>query len=490
MENPVLIILSAILIVCLLNLIFQLLRKPTDYKSEFSIVKSEFANSETRVQSVMNENFKNNREELSSVAKNSQELLNNQLSTFGHNQSTLLNSFQKQVKDNGDGISRVIKESQEMLNNQLATYGKGQSNLLTAFQKQITDLTNTNQKGFNEFRESISKSLGDIRVNINNKLELIQKDNNTQLEKMRVTVDEKLQKTLEERLGHSFQLVNNQLKAVQEGLGEMRNLASDVGGLKKVLSNVKTRGSMGEIQLENILSELLTQDQYGVNVSTIPGSGAHVEFAIKFPGKDRDGQHIWLPIDSKFPMETYEHYIDAYESGDKKTLEKSTKDLVNTIKKMAKDISTKYVSPPHTTDFGVLFLPTEGLYADEMRQRGLFEQVQREYKIIIAGPSNLSAFINSLQMGFRSIAIEKRSSEVWKVLSSVKTEFGKFGVVLNKVKKKLNEASNTIDQAGVRTRAIQRNLRDVEIDALPSATTKELPFDDGLDIEDFNTLAS
>ena len=490
MENPVIILLSILLIVSVLNLIIQLMRKSEDYKPEFNKLNIDFANTASSVNSVMNENFKYNREELSKMTKDSQELLNNQIATFGQNQSTLLNSFQKQVKDNGDGISRVIKESQEMLNNQLATYGKGQSNLLTTFQKQITDLTNTNQKGFNEFRESISKSLGDIRVNINSRLESIQKDNTTQLEKMRVTVDEKLQKTLEERLGHSFQLVNNQLKAVQEGLGEMRSLASDVGGLKKVLSNVKSRGSMGEVQLENILSDILTQDQYGINVSTIPGSNVHVEFAIKFPGKDEDGKHVWLPIDSKFPMDKYEQYQDAIEEGEKDQIVAATKELVKTINVMAKDISTKYIAPPHTTDFGILFLPTEGLYGSVTGIRGLLESIQRDYKIILAGPSVLSAMINSLQMGFRSLAIEKRSSEVWKVLGNVKNEFGKFGGVLDKVKKKLTEATNTIDKAGVRTRAIERNLRDVETDTLPSVEVKELPFDDGLDIEDFNTMTT
>jgi len=490
MDNPTIIILSAILVICLLNLIIQLLKKGNDHKDEFVQLKGEFSNSEMRASKLLTDNLKDNREELSRVTKDSQQVLNNQIATFGQNQSTLLTSFQKQLKDNGDGISSVLKESQEVLNNQLATYGKGQSDLLTTFQKQITDLTNTNQKGFNEFRESISKSLGDIRVNINSRLESIQKDNTIQLEKMRVTVDEKLQKTLEERLGHSFQLVNNQLKAVQEGLGEMRSLASDVGGLKKVLSNVKSRGSMGEVQLENILSDILTQDQYGINVSTIPGSRSHVEFAIKFPGKDGDGKHVWLPIDSKFPMDKYEQYQDAIEEGEKDQIVAATKDLVSTIKTMAKDISTKYISPPHTTDFGILFLPTEGLYGSVTGIRGLLETLQREYKIILAGPSVLSAMINSLQMGFRSLAIEKRSSEVWKVLGAVKTEFGKFGGVLDSVKKKLNEASNTIDKAGVRTRAIERNLRDVETDALPQAKVKELPFDDGLDIEDFKTIAS
>jgi len=302
---------------------------------------------------------------------------------------------------------------------------------------------------------------------------------------MRETVDEKLHKTLEDRLGKSFELVSKQLIEVQKGLGEMQSLATGVGDLKRVLTNVKTRGVMGEIQLGNLLDQVLTPDQYAVNVSTIPGSRCHVEFAIKFPGKEDNGKHIWLPIDSKFPMNRYEQLHDSYESGDKDQVQAAKKAMFATIKTMAKDMKEKYIAPPHTTDFGILFLPTEGIYAEVVRDTELMQKLQQEYKIILAGPMNLSAMLNSLQMGFRSLAIEKRSSEVWKILGGVKTEFGKFGGVLDKVQKKLNEASTTLDKAGVRTRAIERNLRQVE--ALPEGKESEaaLPFDDGLDMGDF-----
>jgi DNA recombination protein RmuC len=285
-------------------------------------------------------------------------------------------------------------------------------------------------------------------------------------------------------LGKSFELVSKRLMEVQNGLGEMKTLANGVGDLKKVLSNVKTRGVLGEIQLGNILEQLLTPEQYGLNVATIPDSACHVEFAIKLPGREIDDKPVWLPIDSKFPMDKYHHLQEAYEAMDTELITKTSKDLFNTIKSMAKDIRDKYIAPPHTTDFGILFLPTEGLYADVVRNTDLIQFLQREYKIMVAGPTNLAALLNSLQMGFRSLAIEKRTSEVWKILSSVKTEFGKFGGVLDKVQTKLRQASDTIDKVGVRSRAIERQLRTVE--SLPEASeTAALPFDDGVQIEDF-----
>jgi len=354
-------------------------------------------------------------------------------------------------------------------------------------QRQLKGLTDSNEHKFDALRDSMFKAMSDIRLNLNARLETIQEDNHKQLEKMRETVDEKLHKTLEERLGKSFELVSKQLIEVQKGLGEMQELANGVGDLKKVLSNVKTRGVMGEIQLGNILEQLMSPDQYSLNVSTIPGSRNHVEFAIKLPGRDKDLKEVWLPIDSKFPMDRYLQLHDAYEDGDKDLIAEAKKELVKTIKVMAKDIKDKYIEPPYTTDFGILFLPTEGLYAEVVRQPELIQVLQRDYKIIVAGPTNLAALLNSLQMGFRSLAIEKRSSEVWKILGTVKTEFGKFGGVLEKVQRKLTEASNTIDKVGIRTRAIERNLRDVE--ALPDPKqNNELPFDDGVDMEDFVEL--
>ncbi len=385
-------------------------------------------------------------------------------------------------------MARSAKDAQELVGQQLSLHGQNQNVLLNNFQKQLANLAVTNQAGFNESKESLTKSLHQIRTEVQQKLQSIQNDNAQQLEKMRATVDEKLHKTLEDRLGKSFQLVSKHLAEVQKGLGEMQHLATGVGDLKKVLTNVKTRGVMGEIQLGNILEQVLTPDQYSLNVATIPDSRCHVEFAIKLPGRGDDDRCVWLPIDSKFPMDRYEQVQDAYDIGDVTLINKANKDLYNTIRLMAKDIKEKYISPPHTTDFGILFLPTEGLYADVVRQSELVQTLQRDHKIILAGPTNLAALLNSLQMGFRSVAIEKRSSDVWKVLGMVKTEFGKFGAVIDKVQSKLRQASDTIDKVGVRSRAIERNLKSVE--ALPTKDEiKALPFDDGVDIEDFELTA-
>ena len=277
------------------------------------------------------------------------------------------------------------------------------------------------------------------------------------------TVDEKIQKTLEERLGQTFKIVSDQLQAVQKGLGEMQNLASGVGDLKRVLDNVKTRGVLGEIQLGNILEQIMAPNQYEANVKTKRGSNDHVEFAIKLPGKDDEGQEVYLPIDAKFPQEDYHKLQLAYESGNTDEIELYTKAMVNGIKRFAKDIRDKYIDPPNTTDFGIMFLPIEGLYAEIVRQTDLLEQLQREYKIIITGPTTLAAMLNSLQMGFKTLAIQKRSSEVWRILGAVKTEFGKFGGVLEKAQKKINEANNELDKlVTTRTNVINRKLRDVQ----------------------------
>lgn len=388
-----------------------------------------------------------------------------------------------EFKTNRDELATSNISGQQMVGLQLKTFGEHQEMLLKSFQTQLTALTTSNHKGLNDLRFQMSRSLSEIRLEINQRLETIQKDNHIQLERMRHTVDEKLQKTLEERLGKSFELVSQRLIEVQKGLGEMQNLANGVGDLKKVLSNVKTRGVLGEIQLGNILEQLLTPDQYSINVATIPDSRCHVEFAIKLPGKDDGERPIWLPIDSKFPMDKYEQVQDAYDTADATVIKQATKQLFATIKLMAKDIHEKYIEPPYTTDFDILFLPTEGLYAEVARHTELIQTLQRDYKIMVAGPTNLAALLNSLQMGFRSLAIEKRSSEVWKILGGVKTEFSKFGGVLDKVQTKLRQASETIDKVGVRSRAIERQLRGVE--QLPEAQQEALPFDDGIQMEDF-----
>jgi DNA recombination protein RmuC len=303
------------------------------------------------------------------------------------------------------------------------------------------------------------------------------------LEQMRETVDEKLQKTLNERLGQSFEAVGKQLEAVQLGLGEMKTLANDVGGLKKVLSNVKMRGGIGEVQLAMLLEQILAPEQYAANVKTKQNSADIVEFAIKLPGRDDNNKQVWLPIDAKFPKDVYEQLQTAYDASDLPGIEAAQKNLEQTIKKMAKDISDKYLDPPNTTDFAILFLPFEGIYAEVVRKASLLEDLQRNYKIIVTGPSTLAAILNSLHMGFKTLAIQKRSGEVWKVLGNVKTEFEKFGGLIEKAQGNIQNGLKQLDEVvGARTRAIQRQLRDVEVlndapDALNALENPELPVD-------------
>lgn len=332
--------------------------------------------------------------------------------------------------------------------------------------KNFKDAREEQAGSFQAFNETTERKLDQLRQTVESKLKSIQDDNTQQLEKMRETVDEKLQTTLEQRLGSSFKLVSERLEMVQKGLGEMQSLATGVGDLKRVLTNVKTRGVLGEYQLENILEQLLTPDQYARNVKTKEGSEGHVEFAVKLPAKSDTDKITWLPIDAKFPIEDYQALTEAYEQADPDLIEDLQNVFARRIEVFAKDISEKYIDPPNTTDFAIMFLPFEGLYAEVLRTVGLFEKLQRDYKIVVTGPTTVSAFLNSLQMGFKTLAIEKRSSEVWNLLGAVKTEFGKFGGILDKTRKKLQEASNVIDQAGVRTRAIERKLRDVQ--ALPN----------------------
>jgi len=327
-----------------------------------------------------------------------------------------------------------------------------QKDQLDSFSRQLADMTKLNEAKLENMRQTVAEQL-----------RTLQEDNSRKLEQMRAVVDEKLQSTLEKRLGESFKQVSERLEQVYKGLGEMRSLATGVGDLKKVLTNVKTRGTWGEIQLGNILEQILTTEQYDVNVVTKKDSNERVEFAIRLPGPNSDRDRVvWLPIDSKFPQEDYQRLIDAQEAADKELAEKSIKSLETRIKAEAKNIKEKYIDPPNTTDFGIMFLPVEGLYAEVLRRPGLCDTLQREHRIVVAGPTTLAALLNSLQMGFRTLVIEKRSSEVWELLGRVKTEFSKFGEVLSKTKKKLLEASNTIGMAEVRTRAIERQLKKVQ----------------------------
>ncbi|MEO6278870.1 DNA recombination protein RmuC [Roseateles sp.] len=324
--------------------------------------------------------------------------------------------------------------------------------------------------------QALSKSndlrLAELRHTVEQRLTAIQQDNEKKLEQMRATVDEKLHATLEQRLGESFKQVAERLEQVHKGLGEMQSLARDVGSLNRVLTNVKTRGVFGEVQLAGLLEQVFTPEQYASNVATLPGSSARVEFAIKLPGQRDDGQPLWLPIDAKFPREDYERLLDAHERADAPAAEAAGKAIEGRLRLEAKTIREKYIGPPHTTDFAILFVPTEGLYAEALRRPGLVESLQREHKVMLCGPTTLLATLTSLQMGFRTLALGKRSAEVWEVLGAVKTEFGKFGDVLTKVKKKLDEAGNTLNEAEVRTRAMTRKLKGVE--ALPDDASQQL----------------
>lgn len=355
-------------------------------------------------------------------------------------------------KDVREELSRYLKDSSDSLLKRMTENAGMQKDQLDSFSKLLGDMTKLHEEKFNAMRRTLE-----------NQLRSLQEDNSRKLDQMRVIVDEKLQSTLETRLGESFKQVSERLEQVYKGLGEMRSLATGVGDLKKVLTNVKTRGTWGEIQLGNILEQILTPDQYGINVATKKNSNDRVEFAIKLPGQSADKEQIvWMPIDSKFPQEDYQRLIDAQEAADKELAGRSMKNLEIRIKAEARNIKEKYLDPPNTTDFGIMFLPVEGLYAEVLRMPGLCDFLQREYRINVTGPTTLAALLNSLHMGFRTLAIEKRSSEVWELLGAVKTEFGRFGEVLAKTKKKLKEATSTIDQAEVRTRVIERKLRKVQ----------------------------
>ena len=355
----------------------------------------------------------------------------------------------RRMREEMTGSITVLGDS---LSKRMSDIAGLQKNQLQLFAAQLKDLTESNERRLDKLRDGVDA-----------RLKLIQEDNARKLEQMRATVDEKLHDTLEKRLGESFKLVSERLELVQRGLGEMQALANGVGDLKKVLTNVKTRGTFGEIQLASLLEQILAPGQYESNVETRKGSGQRVEFALKLPGRDGTPEGlVWLPLDAKFPQEDYLRLVEAQEVADVAAAADARKQLDRSVREMARTIRDKYLDPPHTTDFGVMFLPTEGVYAEVLRLPGLFEVLQRDYKVMVAGPTTLAALLNSLQMGFRTLAIEKRSAEVWNLLGAVRTEFSKFGVILDKTRKKLVEASNHIDLAATRTRVIERKLRDVQ----------------------------
>ena len=350
-----------------------------------------------------------------------------------------------------DRVIMLLNNQSEMLDRRIANWEQSAAN----FQKD--NLTRTEL-----LRETLENRLSNIRQTIDSKMDTMLQNNEKKLEEMRLTVDEKLSENLEKKLNDSFSLVSKQLEAVYKGLGEMQSLAVGVGDLKKVLTNVKTRGIWGEIQLSSLLSQMLTNEQYAENIAIDPNSSERVEFAIILPGKDKGERPVYLPIDSKFPQEDYQRLIDAEEAGDLQGIAVAGKNLEAAVKAQAKLIHDKYIKPPYSTDFAIMFLPVEGLYAEVIRRNGLMEILQREYRVVITGPTTLMALLNSLQMGFRTLAIEKRSSEVWALLGNVKSEFSKFSLVLEKTQQKLKQASDTIDQAATRTRVIERKLRRVE----------------------------
>lgn len=447
----------------------------------------------------LKDEFVTNRKESAETATGLRTEIGNQLNKFTQTFSEQLGNltksneekleairktFEEKLADFQKSIDTNSKESRNELKENLETFKKELNEALKDYKERMREQFSDFERSQKTQHVANSEKISELKLSLETSVKTMQEGNEKKLEEMRKTVDEKLNETLEKRLGESFKQVSDRLEAVHKGLGEMQTLAVSVGDLKKVMSNVKSRGVLGEYQLQNIIEDLLTNEQYEKNVKTKAGSGAVVEFAIKMPHGNNLEKTLWLPIDSKFPKEDYEALADAYEHADAEKIERFQKAFVAGIKKNAKDIKEKYIDPPNTTEYGIMFLPYESLFGEVLRVPGLFEQLQKDYKITITGPTTLSALLNSLQMGFRTLAIEKRSSEVWDLLGAVKTEFGQFGTILEKTKKKLDEASNVIDTAGVRTRAIERKLRQVQ--ELPAAETK-LILDNDSENEDENS---
>ena len=405
-----------------------------------------------------------------------QQTLLNQQGDATRTQNEQLDSFRVQLAALQQGVADALRDSSHQSSLQSAGLRDAQVQALARFNDAQESALKRLSDGMTEQLRTLSEAndrrLTEVRLTVEQRLQSLQADNEKKLEQMRQTVDEKLHATLEQRLGESFKQVADRLEQVHKGLGEMQRLASDVGSLNRVLSNVKTRGIFGEVQLAGLLDQVFTPEQYGVNVETVPGSGARVEFAIRLPGQGDAEQPLWLPIDAKFPREDHERLLDAQERADAPAVEAAARAIEQRLRFEAKSIREKYIAPPHTADFAILFVPTEGLYAEALRRPGLVEALQREHRVMLAGPTTLLATLNSLQMGFRTLALEKRSTEVWQVLGAVKTEFAKFGDVLAKTKKKLEEAGNTISSIETRTRVMGKALRDVE--ALPDTQAQSL----------------
>lgn len=394
-----------------------------------------------------------------------QQTLLNQQGDVARTQNEQIDSFRTQLAAMQAVVSQALQAAASAQTAQAQSSREAQDMALKRFSDTMAEQLRT-------MSDANERRIGEVRTTVEQRLTTLQQGNEQKLEQMRATVDEKLHATLETRLGESFKQVADRLEQVHKGLGEMQTLARDVGSLSRVLNNVKTRGTLGEVQLAGLLEQVLAPEQFERNVETIPGTNARVDFAIKLPGRRDDGIPMWLPIDCKFPRDDYERLLDALERSDKEAVDVASKAIETRLRLEARSIREKYIAAPHTTDFGILFVPTEGLYAEALRRPGLVEALQRDHRITLAGPTTLLATLTSLQMGFRTLALERRSVEVWEVLGAVKTEFGKFGDVLAKTKKKLNEASKTIDDAEVRTRAMARSLRSVE--SMPEARVQAL----------------
>jgi len=405
------------------------------------------------------------RQELTSGLAQFQQMLAAQMTSVATIQNNQIDSFAQQLAKLNEANAQQLEAMRQAITSQAHTGREEQAIALKRFGDSLGQSIST-------LTESNAQRMSEVRATLEARIRDLQTDNGTRLEEMRKTVDEKLHATLEQRLGESFKLVSDRLEKVHQGLGEMQQLAIGVGDLKRVLTNVKTRGTWGEVQLAMLLEQVLTPDQYAKNVETVPASGERVEFAVRLPGQD-DGQNpVWLPIDAKFPKEQYERLLDAAELSDADGVASAGRELERAVRSEAKTIAEKYLSPPLTTDFAIMFLPTEGLYAEVIRRPGLADELQRMHRVSIAGPSTLSALLNSLQMGFRTLALEKRSSEVWQVLGAVKTEFSKFGDVLAATKNTLERAAKNIEQAETRSRQMARKLKSVE--ALPADTAQRL----------------
>jgi len=459
MSYSLLTLLGILFIIILVVILMLQKNNISELQGKLIVIQSSLNNLELNIK----EDFRITRLENKDAAKEDRIELSNSLNDFSHDQKMKLNELKQEQKAFLlDVVIQLEKLSSNIERNlhQLNEQAKQDNHLIRGelykhfqnFQESFTQ----NVQSFNNFQK---ERFSDMET-VQNKLV----DNTgKKLDEMRMIVDEKLQKTLNERLGQSFELVGKQLESVQKGLGEMQVLAQDVGGLKRVLSNVKMRGGIGEVQLAMLLEQILAPEQYGANVKTKLGSSDIVEFALKLPGRNDGNSVVWLPIDAKFPRDIYEHLQTAYENGNLNEIADAQKSLENTIKRMAKDIHEKYIDPPNTTDFGILFLPFEGIYAEVVRKSSLLETLQRDYKIIVTGPTTLAAILNSLQMGFKTLAIQKRSGEVWQVLAEVKKEFGLFGGILEKAQKSIQTGLGQLDDVmGKRTRSIQRKLKEIE----------------------------